>query len=162
MPLPIMRLDTSRPYGTVHGEHVHCAFEQKSLGMADLWPYDSHHNLIEDKLTVEQKKKLADKREAAANKPVEVESVSTEDEMLEPDAVAPKAPVYDESEEVNLVQWLKGEARYKNHELQRALLKRFSVNKRDSREIARFLVEDKQILPRAQVHASILPPLPAA
>lgn len=161
MPLPIERLDTSRPYGSVHGEQLHCAFEQKSLGLTDLWPYDSHHNLIEAILTDEQKKKLADKREAAANKPVEVESASTEDDMLEPDAVAPKTPVYDETEEINLVMWLKGEAKYKNHELQRALLRRHSVNKRDTREIARYLVEEKQVLPRAQVHPSILPPLPA-
>jgi hypothetical protein len=162
MALPIEKLDTSRPYGSEHGEQLECAFRQKSLGLVDLWPYDSHHNLIESLLTKEQKTKLTEKREAAKNKPVEPEVESTEDELLEPDAVAPKAPVYDETEEVNLVMWLKGEARYKSHELQKAMLQRYKVNKRDHREIARWLVEEAKVLPRAQVHPSILPPLVTA
>src|SRR4051794_35394857 len=110
MALPIEKLDTSRPFGSEHGEKLDCAFRQKSLGLADLSPYDSHHNLIESVLTKQQKAKRAEKREAAKNKPAEPEVESTEDEMLEPDAVAPRTPVFDESEEVNLVLWLKGEA----------------------------------------------------
>jgi len=159
MTLPIERLDRSRPHGSVHGERTNgIAFTQRALGIED-WPYSAQGELIETLLSKTQRDKLAEKRDAAENGSAPSTAPVTEapEEEIEPDA--PK-PVVDD-EDVNLEMWLRGEASYKWSKVQKAILRRFSANKPEKRQAALYLVEEKKLLPRAQVHTSILPPAPA-
>lgn len=172
-PLPVESLDRSRPHGQVYGETSHnIAFTQRALGLQG-WPYDAHGKLIEGALNPEQKKKLKEKRDAAAaqakadaKKPAakasaaELPQDELEDHGERP--AAPAAVVQEENlhDEVNLVMWLKGEVRYKPFEIQNALKARYKVNKPQLQAAALYLVEEQKVLPRSQVHPSILPPLP--
>lgn len=147
--LSIETLDKSRPHGYVTGDTQHnIAFTQRAWGV-EAWPYDGEGKLIEDALNTKQREVLTERRNRVA--------APQAAQPVEPDEPEEDAPV-DASEpeddgEVNLVAWLKGEVRYKPHEVQAVAKKRYGINKRVG-EIARFLVEDKHLVRRDEVHAS--------
>jgi hypothetical protein len=151
-------LDRSRAFGQVCGETAHnIAFTQRWGGIQG-WPYDAHGKLIEPALTAEQREKLAERRARAVKTAQEEASQppAPDEDLPEPDAPAPKE---DATEEVNFVMWLKGEARYKPHELFTAAKARYGVNKHKLEHLALYLVEEKRLVARKEVHPSILPPL---
>lgn len=144
-------LDRSREFSQVFGETPHnIAFYQKGF------PYDAHGKLIVDALTADQVKVLEARRAKAAKA---AEAAPPDDEPE-----APAAEVVDDEEEdtadddgVNLVAWLKGEVRYRPHELQNAVKARYGVNKPRPRDIAIYLVEEQKLVPPAEVSTNVLP-----
>lgn len=160
--LSVEKLDRSRPFGQVYGDTEHkIHFTQRAMGI-EAWPYDAHGVLIEDALNEAQSEKLAERRAKAAQSAAQPEPPAPEPEEDEPDAPLP--PKTDEGEEVNLEMWLRGEIRYKPHELQREGKRRFGVNKPKPRDLALFLIEDPKgpkLVPRGEVSREILPPLDA-
>lgn len=154
MTLPVERLDRSRSFGTVHGpDAAKVRYRQAALGLPD-WPYDVHGKLMEAALTKEQRTKLTEKREAAKKAPP-VEIAPEDDQPLD----APPEPKIPADEgAVNLVMWLRGEAKYRYADVQKAIRDRFHADKPYRLEAARYLIEDKKIVPRSEVHPSILPP----
>lgn len=167
--LPVEKLDTSRPHGVVYGENTgNIHYEQKALGIQS-WPYDAHGNLVHAALTEQQKKKLQERRDLAAKMAKDAPKEAavavpatpiTED--LEDGERSGTDPVVPEDDEINLLMWLKGEVRYKPFEVQAALKKRYGANIPRLQDAALYLVEKQNLLPRAQVHASVLPALATA
>lgn len=144
--LPIERLDTSRPYGFVSGETgLNIAFEQ------DGWPYDAHGDLIEAGLHGVQLQVLAEKRQRAAAKLAAQQAkagavaADEDDEDKDADPTQAQTTVGNGEDDINLIMWLKGEARYKPHEIQAALKKRYGVNKPRPRDAALYLVEEQRL-----------------
>lgn len=163
MPLPVEKLDTSRPHGQVYGENAHnIAYEQKALGLPS-WPYDAHGVLIEAALTEAQTAKLKERRAIAAKQPAPTKALKFEpvEDELEEGEKAGNEVVDEGDDEVNLVMWLKGEARYKPFEIQNAIKKRYGANKPKPVEAALYLVEEQKVLPRSLVAPSILPAVAA-
>lgn len=164
--LPIETLDTTRPFAYVAGESD-IAYSQKSLGIQS-WPYDAQHNLLERLLNDDHKKKLAERRElagksAAKEQPAPVDADALAKAAAEDIAdkqVEKAGDKSDDESDVNLLMWLKGEVRYKPFEIQNAIKARYGANKPKLQDAALYLVEEKNILPREQVHPSILAPLP--
>jgi hypothetical protein len=142
MDLSRIKLDRSKPFSTSHGDGVIAPYWQGGL------PFDLEDNLIEGILTEAQKADLAKKAARRKAKP--------EQEAVE----EPEAPVNvnDENVEgVNLSLWLRGKEKYLPAHIRKAVKERYGVNKSNLVELAEFLVEQK-VVPRSEVHPSILPP----
>ncbi len=158
--LPVEKLDKSRTHAEVFGPTQHSiAFAQRAMGVEG-WPYDAHGDLIEAALNDHQREVLAKRREQAAKnpKPPVPEQVEAIDEdIVDEEVTESKEPADDPTEDINLVQWLKAEVRYRPLDVQNAVKKRYGVNKPSTQAIALYLVEEKKLLPRQQVHSSILP-----
>ena len=155
--LPVQRLDRSRAYGEVHGESGLQAYAQRALNIEG-WPYDAHGDLMEAALSVAQRDALAKRRarraaEIAAS-PAEAENAPIDEEVVEEEHEHAQ-----EDDEFNALMFLTREISYPARVVQTALKKRYFVNKPSIQAAALYLVEEKKILPRAQVHPSILPPL---
>jgi hypothetical protein len=184
MKLAIETLDRSRPFGEVCGQTDHnIAFAQKGLGI-ESWPYDHQGKLIEAALNDAQRAKLAQKRAAAetraqAQQAVAVaeqapaQTVGTQalaaaqaDEEPDDDEIEDigEKPVEEKADddEVNLVTWLKTGTGYKAFEIQRAIKARYGANKPGFAQAALFLVDDKKLLPWAEVAENLRPAHPAA
>lgn len=162
--IPVDTLDRSRPFSTVHGEDTGGqAFSQRALGVEG-WPYDHEGKLMFDKLNEKQlakyeaKQKEAEARaEAAKNAPPEPNEVEQDEQE---DAIE-RVTKDDPNEDVNLVQWLTGNARYKPFEIQSVIKSRFGANKPNMKEAARYLVEEKKLVPWADVIPALRPAKPA-
>lgn len=164
--IPVDTLDRSRPFSTVHGEDTGGqAFSQRALGIEG-WPYDHEGKLMFDKLNEKQlakyeaKQKEAEARaEAAKNEPPEPDEELDQGEQE--DAIE-RVVKEDPNEDVNLVQWLTGNARYKPFQIQSTIKARFGANKPNMKEAARYLVEEKKLVPWADVTSALRPAKPAA
>lgn len=164
--IPVDNLDRSRPFSTVHGEDTGGqAFSQRALGIEG-WPYGHDGRLMFDKLNEKQlakyeaKQKEAEARaEAAKNAPPEPDEIEQDEQE---DAIERATVKEDPNEEVNLVQWLTGNARYKPFEIQSTIKARFGANKPNMKEAARFLIEEKKLVPWADVTQALRPAKPAA
>lgn len=164
--LAIEVLDRTRPYGEVYGEHAdQVKYTQPARKVQD-WPYDAHEILVERALTPKQRDMLAAMRKQAEEK-AKAEPAPAEEDEVETEASAdgegadelePDAPGVKDDDGINLVLWLKGELKAKPTEVQKVLKARFGVNKPERTQQALYLVEEQRILPRDQVHKSILPP----
>lgn len=164
--LPIEVLDRTRPHGEVFGEPAHQVKYTQNARKLEAWPYDAHYNLVEAALTPAQRDMLAAMRKQAEEKAkaepetVEDEDVppaaaAADDDELEPDADPNRVK---DDDGINLVLWLKGETKAKAPDVQKVLKARFGVNKPSTQQQALYLVEEQKLLPRDQVHRSILPP----
>ena len=156
--LPVDRLDRSRTFGTVYGpDEKKVRFRQSCMGLPD-WPYDINGKLMENALDEQQRAKLKDKRAAAAKAPPVV-LTEEDDAPLE----APPEPKIPEDEGlVNLELWLRGQAKYRFADVQKALRDRKHVDKMTKASLALYLIEELKLVPRDEVDPSILPPRPAA
>ena len=154
-------LDRSRPYATVHGEETNGkAFSQRAIGI-ESWPYDHDGKLIEELLTSQQKAKREQKIKEAIERAVEARNAPPEPDVADDegeDKVERLKPQEDPNEEVNLVQWLKGDVRYKPFEVQSAIKARFGANKPNMKEAARYLVEEQKLVSWSEVASMFRPP----
>ena len=149
------RLDRSRAYGEVHGESGLQAYAQRALtskaGLRCARRPDE-----EAALSVAQRDALAKRRarraaEIAAS-PAEAENAPIDEEVVEEEHEHAQ-----EDDEFNALMFLTREISYPALSWT-VLKKRYFVNKPSIQAAALYLVEEKKILPRAQVH----PSMPAA
>ena len=141
--MPVIKLDRSRDFATVHGEGMTHAFEQDGI------PFD-HQGVLVAGLVPDHKKDLVErklKRLARLEEPMG----PTDDESDEGgDAVA-------DGSDMNFEAWLKDEVRYPQHEVFKEAKKRFSKVFTNYRDLAEFLVFDENICSRDQVPTKLGP-----
>jgi hypothetical protein len=175
---PEIRLDTSRPFSTIHGErnpedphyHVH-SFQDGLPFSADetLVPDDGrtgtwtealeredgttrivrHRALYTDKMRALVAKRL--KKLSSTKRVVPKAAPALDDEG---DEVAPQLEFG--ADEVNLISWLKGEIKYTPNEVFAAVKNRHGIALTRLREVVAHLVDDEKLLPEAQVSPHLL------
>jgi len=125
-----LTLDSSKYFGTVHGQDPHgVAFMQDGL------PFDFEGNLVTKAMDAAQRAKVQDvlkERAEAAAKAARQTATQTRQS---------------DNEHVNLDAWLKGDAVYKMHEIAGAMRKRFHVNIASFKDATRFLVQEEGLVP---------------
>jgi len=173
-----VRLDRSKPHGTVHGviaDGVH--YHQDGL------PFDAHGLLVGDglsdaqKVLAERKDKRAKRFAPAARGTAEAdpgaddaedtdapadESVdASAEEATDSNADAPADESADESADgaadVDLEAWLTGDAKYLFDAVRGAIRARYTKDVKTIGDAVEFLVLDEKLVPRRRVAARLLP-----
>jgi YD repeat-containing protein len=159
--LPVEKLDRSRAYAETYGPNDFAiAYSQAAMGVL-AWPYDNQGHLIEAALTDEQRAKLEQRRALIQAEPEEGPVVTAQEEaraIAEMEDAADRPPIPSEDDGINFEMWLRGEIKYKPHELQAEAKKRFGVNKPRPSDLAVYLVEEQKLVPHSQVVKGLLPP----
>jgi hypothetical protein len=148
--IAIDTLDRTRKFSEICGENPPHHYKYKQNG----WLYAANGELCEPALSPEQQKELADKRARAAKKAEKSSDLPLVDSPpLQPDDDSHVPPKHGDGEKVvvDLVAWLKQDIKYKAWQVTDAAKKKYGVNKHDLNELARYLVEDKRLLPAEQV-----------
>ena len=136
---PIVRLDKSRDFATVHGDrppgdpHLNVGFYQNGL------PYNYEEKLIADHPEVERdpkKKELAEKLLKRAAKQAKNKVATAENSGDPLNLNDPKAPV-------NLSAWARGEQDVVWQEVTNAIARRFAVRVGNKRDALELLLEEK-------------------
>jgi hypothetical protein len=142
-----LRMDRSKPFGTVHGERLPGDIHQNTHFYQDGMPFDANGHLILDAIEdpkiraiAERKlKKLpAAKAVDAAEADVDDDDNDTGGDNTPPEPVAPG--------DVNLEAWLRGEASYPWFAITKAVRERHSSNISKQAEMVEFLVHDLKIV----------------
>lgn len=132
MSAPVITLDRSREFATVHGEGITHAFEQDGL------PFNHQGRLVMELVTkdkrplVEKKLKRLSKLETSGTKGVEEADVSIDDDA-------------GDGSDINFEAWLKDQVKYQQHELFKEARRRFSKTFTNYRDLAEFLVFDENV-----------------
>lgn len=184
-----IRLDKSKPYGTCHGErvpddpHYRVHFWQggRMNGHHITLPFDVDGELVPDDGKTEPYQGMGLRgdgssgpvtyqplytkamREYLAAKLKKVAAVAAAGvpEIEEPGDSEPDENGAAPEDEVNLVDWLTGKAKYQPHLLRAAIQKRFSRKHTKTAEMVIDLVLDEKLVPEDQVCAELAKYLPA-
>jgi len=180
----VIRLDRSKPFSECRGErapddpHYRVHYWQGQLVGRDmvLLPFDAHGELVPDDGKTEPwigkdtenkpvqhfplyNKPMRDLLERKRKRQSQIAAkVAEEDDLDVQDTEAV-------AEEVNLVAWLRGEARYEWPELQVAVKKRYSRIHQSKRQMVEDLVLDEKLVREDELDpqlAKMLPPKQAA
>ena len=178
MAQPTLRLDTSKKYSTVHGDrspddpNYHVCFYQDGLpfdsdgavvpddGKTAPWVINvmdgntlvqvKHHPLYND----EMRKKLARKMARFTKGPADEPEPTTEVDDEESKEAA--------SDDVNIISWLKGEAKYEPFLIYAAVKKRYSLNLHRIRDVVEALVLDQKLVAEESVDKRLMKMLNSA
>lgn len=140
-----IKLDKSRDYATVHGEHeLPVAFVQDGLH------FNHHGDLIEAMVTTDAHRALV------AKKMRRIEKLAAQSADKPPSDQPPAPPADDDDDDldddkdagdgVNLEQWLRDEVRYPPATIFKTMRERYSKQCSTFKEVAEFLVYDEQIV----------------
>lgn len=144
-------LDRSKPYGEVHGTGVIHAYEQNNF------PYDHQGNLVEEMLDSASRKRLdelearaaADKAgEAARQKALQKAGLSDEapTQTKEQKYAAAKAQAdlqANQSPDINLMAWVRGEANYRFDQIQSEIMSTYGVHVNDEAQARARVLEEE-------------------
>jgi hypothetical protein len=177
-----IRLDKTRPYSTAHGDrqpedpHYNVHFVQDGL------PFDASGELVADDgkkepwialmetgegktvpikhwpLYSEEMRKKVERKLARLNKTVPKQFFNTDDEEEDETAVPVKPE--DNVDDINLVMWLMGQAKYEAWEISKAYKKRFGKVSHSVPEIIADLIWDEKIVDEKQVDPRLLRMVP--
>ena len=146
----VLKLDRSRPFSTVHGErtagdpHAQVHFFQNEF------PFDAQGNLILDAnlYTPDLKKRLDAKikRLESSKGRVDEEEVPGAEDELEGET----------SDDVNLVEWLKGTVKYEQVFIFQAVAKRYSFKTQKLGAVVELLVFDEKLVPESEVAPALM------
>ncbi|MET4187617.1 hypothetical protein ABIB86_000434 [Bradyrhizobium sp. JR1.7] len=154
-----LRMDRSKPFGTVHGERQPGDLHQNTHFFQDGMPFDAHGLLIYEAIEDPKIKALADrklKKLPAAKPAAEGDDDGAGDDDSDNDTGGDDTPPASSSpEEVNLESWLRGEASYPWFAITKAVRERHSNNISRQPEMVEFLVRDLKIIPEDQVAADL-------
>lgn len=180
----VIRLDTSRPFSEVRGErcvddpHYRVtAMQGRMVGKKlVMLPFDANGELVEDDGRTEPYTALNVDAKPVTHQPLYNADMRALVERLQ--KKAPKAADAEEVEDhedgetgddhvgettdnVNLVSWLKGEAKYTPQEVRAAVKARYHVNHQTLTPVVVHLVDDEKLVPREQVCRELARHLPA-
>lgn len=153
-PAPRLRMDRSRPHGTIHGERLPGDVHQNSHYSQDGMFFDAGGFLLYDLIQDEKVKKLADQRikKLAAIKPAKAGADGADND---PGDTSPGDP-----SDVNLDAWLRGEMSYDWHLITKLVRERYSQNISSKLAMVEFLVFDEKIIAEDQVAPDLRALLP--
>jgi hypothetical protein len=161
---PKLRMDRSRPYGSVHGERAPGDAHQNVHFYQDNLPFDAQGFLVYDAITDENAKKLADRKlKKLVVKPADEDGDDGADEADASSSSSDAAPAASgTSGDVNLDAWLRGEANYQWAKITKTVRERYHQNISKQADMVAFLVLDEKIIPENEVAPDLLALLPKA
>ena len=156
---PKLRMDRSKPFGTVHGERLPGDVHQNTHFFQDGMPFDAGGLLVYEAIEDPKIKALADRKlkKLPAAKP-EADGDGADDDDRDNDAGGDSTPPVSaptSPDDVNLEAWLRGEASYPWFAITKAVRERHSNNISKQAEMVEFLVRDLKIVPEDQVAADL-------
>lgn len=172
--IPPIRLDRSKPYGTVHGERgpddphygVHfmqggLPFDAQGVLVPDDGRKESYPGIVDGKPLMHQPLYNKAMREALERRIGRILRLQKQAEVEQRSEEPVEAPV-DPSEDVNFESYLRGEADYPFFALKQAYERRFGKKQARLRSIIEDLVYEEKLIPEGQVHANRMKLLNAA
>jgi len=166
--IPVVRLDRTKPYGTVHGDRtpddpyyrVHywqrgLPFDANGILVPDDQRTEPWPGIVEGKTIMFQPLYTRAMREELEKRIARMMRSQKEAEAERDAPEAIEAPV-DPAEEVNLESYLRGEVDYPFFQLKKAAEARFHKRYNRLRTIIEDLVYEEKVLPEMEVHPNIL------
>lgn len=167
--IPLVRLDRTKPYGTIHGDrtpedpHYRCHYWQRGL------PFDAQGILVPDDGKTQPWTAMGSDGKPIVHQPLynkdmraEVERRiarmlrSQKDADAERTTQVPAEEPIDPAEDVNLESYLRGEVDYPFFQLKKACEARFHKKYNRLRTIIEDLVYEEKVIPESQVAPEIL------
>jgi hypothetical protein len=148
-----LRMDRSRPFGTIHGERTPGdKYALAHFSQDDIF-FDAQGLHIDELVEDDKVRALVDRRLKRAAKPADDAGGSDEDDA---DPGEPKPPGSDSSpDDVNLEAWLRGEAKYQWFAITKRVRERFSQNITKQVDMIEFLVMDEKVIPVDQLDPAL-------
>src|SRR6266403_1634016 len=149
-----LRMDRSRPFGTVHGERLPGDKSATAHFTQDGICFDAQGLHIDDLVEDEKVRALVDRKLKKAAKPAGDAGGSDE---TDDDPGETKAPGSDSApDDVNLEAWLRGEAKYPWFAITKRVRERYSQNISKQIDMIEFLVMDEKVIPLDQLDPALL------
>jgi hypothetical protein len=163
VPQTKLRMDKSRPFGTVHGERAPGDKHQFAHFQQDGIYYDAHGLHLEELVEDDKTRALVERRlkrqaKAAPKEKAADAGDSDNDEDLDP---ASNGAGSDSSDDVNLEAWLRGEAQYHWFRITKLVRERYHQNITKLIDMIEFLVEDEKVITVSELapeYAKLLKP----
>lgn len=171
MPDPVIRVDKTQPYATVHGDRplidpaYHQHYQQDGL------PFDAHGVLLPDDGKTEPFTASvdgevmrfaplysADMRAAVAEKMKRLKKVAVGKATTDPEHERDIRAAHDgpSADDVNFVSWLRGEADYEPRYLFAAWAARYGAKHTSKRALIEDAVFDQKLVPESDVAPALL------
>lgn len=148
-----LRLDRSRPHGTIHAERLPGDPHQNAHFTQDGITFDAQGLHIDELIQDDKIRALVDRRlkKQSAPKPAAEDDAGGSDEA--DDDPAPSGAGSAASTDVNLEAWLRGEEKYQWFLVTKTVRERYSQNISKLTDMIVFLVEDEKVIPESELSA---------
>jgi hypothetical protein len=145
-----LRLDRSRPHGTIHGERAPGDRHQLAHFTQDGITFDAQGFHIDELIEDDKTRALVDRRlkKVGAPKPDADDAGGSDDADNDP---APPGAGSAASTDVNLEAWLRGEEKYEWFLITKTVRERYSQNISKAVDMIEFLIEDMKVIPLSEL-----------
>lgn len=144
-----LRLDRSRPHGTIHGERPPGDRHQQAHFTQDGITFDSQGFHIDELIEDDKVRALVDRRLKKQGAPkADDDDAGSDNAETDPPPTGGGSPA---STDVNLEAWLRGEEKYQWFTITKTVRERFSNNITKATEMIEFLIYDQKIIPEADL-----------
>jgi hypothetical protein len=150
-----LRMDRSRPFGTIHGERTPGDKYALAHFSQDGIFFDAQGLHIDELVEDDKVRALVDRRLKKSSKPAADGDAGGSDETDTDPAETKPAGSDSAPEDVNLEAWLRGEAKYPWFAITKRVRERYSQNISKQVDMIEFLVMDEKVIPIDQLDPAL-------